>query len=107
MFESEWTYYLQLKVVSQARRTVHPQKNGVFLLGAEPKGEPVRPGAGTLVRGPRVNYHPSITAKDISCPSWSQTDKNSRCLHAADGAVDHQRFPAADGAAADIFLKSW
>lgn len=63
-------YYLQLKVVSQARSAVHPQQNGVFLLSAEPKGKPVCPGAGTLIRRPSVNHHTSITAKDVSGPSW-------------------------------------
>lgn len=65
------TYYLQLKVVSQPRRAVHPEQNSVFLLGAEPKGEPVCPGAGTFIGGPRVDHHASITPKDISGPSWS------------------------------------
>lgn len=64
------TYYLQLKVVSQARRAVHPEQNGVFLLGAEAKGEPVCPGAGAFIGGPRVNHHASIAPKDISSPSW-------------------------------------
>lgn len=71
-----WTYYLKLKVVSQARRAVHPQQNGVFLLGAEPEGQPVRPGAGTLVRRPRVDHHTSVTAKDIGGPSWLTQIKN-------------------------------
>lgn len=70
------TYYLQLKVVSQAWCAVHPEQNGVLLLGAEPKGKPVCPGAGTLIRGPRVNHHTSITGKDISGPSWPTQIKN-------------------------------
>lgn len=64
------THYLQLEVVSEARRTVHPEQNGMFLLGAEAKGKSVRPGAGTFIRGPCVNHHTSITAKDVSSPSW-------------------------------------
>lgn len=63
------TYYLQLKVVSETRRAVNPQQSGVFLLCAEPQGQAVCSGAGTLIRGPRVNHHASITAKDISGPS--------------------------------------
>lgn len=70
------TYYLQLKVVSQARCAVHPEQNGVFLLRAEPKGKPVCPRAGTFIRGPRVKHHASITAKDIRGPSWPTQIKN-------------------------------
>lgn len=70
------THYLQLEVVPEARCTVHPEQNGMFLLGAEPKGKSVRSGAGTLIRGPRVNHHTSITAKDVSSASWQQKERN-------------------------------
>lgn len=37
----------------------------MFLLGAEAKSQPVCSGAGTFVRGPRVNHQSSTAAKDV------------------------------------------
>lgn len=70
------TYNLQLKVVSQARCAVHTEQNGMLLLGAEPEGKSICPGAGPLIRWPRVNHQASITAKDVSGPSWSAQIQN-------------------------------
>lgn len=53
----------------------------MFLLGAEAKSQPVRPGAGTLIRRPRVNHHAAVPAKDIGGPSWTAQRKTNMIIN--------------------------
>lgn len=73
--EGVCAYYLQLQVVSQAGRAVHSQQDGVFLLGAKAEGQPVGSGAGTLVRRPGVDHHPTVPAKDVGGASCCKEEK--------------------------------
>ena len=63
------SYYVQLQVVSQSVGALHANQNGVLLLGAEPHGEPVSPGAGAVVGRPGVRDEGPSFPKYVRGPS--------------------------------------
>lgn len=63
-------YYVQLKIVSEPMGALHPHQDGVLLLRAEAHGQPVGPGAGTLIGGPGERDESSALPKDVRGPSW-------------------------------------
>ena len=59
------TYDVQHDVIAQTRGAVDADQDAVFDGGAEAHGEPVRPGAGPLVAGPRVRDQAPSFPKDV------------------------------------------
>lgn len=66
------TYYVQHEVVTQTRRAVNPDQDAIFQGGAEANGQPVRPGAWSLVGWPLEGNEASSFAKDVRRPSWTE-----------------------------------
>lgn len=69
------TYYVQHKIVPQTRSTVNPDKNAIFERGAEANGQPVCPGARSLIGWPlESNEAPSFT-KDVRRSGWTKQEE--------------------------------
>lgn len=69
IFKSVTAYYVQLKIVSQSRGALHPDQDGLLLLGAEAHGQAVGSCAWPLIGSPGEGDESPSFPKDISCPS--------------------------------------
>lgn len=66
---STWSYYVQLQIVAQSFRTLHPDQNGLLQLRAEAHCQPVCPRARPVIGWPGVRDEGSSSPEDVSCPS--------------------------------------
>lgn len=63
------TYYVQHEIVPQTRCAVNPNQDAIFQGGAKANGQPVSPGARSLIGWPLECNEASSFAKDVRCPS--------------------------------------
>lgn len=66
------TYYMQHQVVTQAMCAVNPDQYTIFQGGTEANGQPISPGAWSLIGWPTECNEASSFAKDVRGPSWTE-----------------------------------
>lgn len=72
------THDVELQEVSETRGAVHPDQDSVLQMCAEADGQPVRPGAGTVVGRPRVCDQSAVTPKYVRCSRWRREERGDR-----------------------------
>ena len=69
---------MNLQVVSQSLRALHPDQHSVLELRAEAHGQPVCPGARPVVGRPGVRDEGSSPAEDVRRPSYRGTREGEK-----------------------------
>lgn len=69
------THNVELQEVSETRGAVHPDQDSVLQMCAEADGQPVCPGAGTVVGRPRVCDQSAVPPEYVRCSRWRRDER--------------------------------